>query len=60
MVDNVKKVAFFNNVRFTFSVDIPSLRMESYVFLSILDEKESVIAWYGKRLVSAVGKLIRG
>lgn len=25
MVDNVKKVAFFNNVRFTFSVNIPSL-----------------------------------
>lgn len=24
MVDNVKKVAFFNNARFTFSVDIPS------------------------------------
>ncbi|CAD8082674.1 unnamed protein product [Paramecium primaurelia] len=60
MVDNVNKVAFFNNARFTFSVDIPSLQMETYLFLSILDEKEAVIAWFGKRLVQAVGKVNRG
>ncbi|CAK78464.1 unnamed protein product (macronuclear) [Paramecium tetraurelia] len=59
-IDNVKKVAFFNNARFTFSVDIPTLQMESYLFLSIFDEKETVIAWFGKRLVQAVGKLNRG
>lgn len=34
--------------------------MESYIFLSVLDEKDTIVAWYGKRLVTAVGKITKG
>lgn len=47
-------------MKFPFLLDTTILNMESYLFLSVLDESETVIAWFGKRLVSSVGKLIRG
>ncbi|CAD8171464.1 unnamed protein product [Paramecium octaurelia] len=59
-VNNVQKVAFFNNMKFAFLLDTTSLNMESYLFLSVLDESEIVIAWFGRRLVSSVGKVVRG
>lgn len=47
-------------MKYPFLLDTTILNMESYIFISVLDESETVIAWFGRRLVSSVGKVIRG